>query len=129
MKIVLGILLAFLIGYMGIFSIGYHFGQESVEPQQIIESRTDIKFIPVELRPFEDEAELVKFLNERDRTVRFVGYADLTHYDNFALDLVKQARTLGYDVWLQWMDDHWGCMTAIQGDTYSIEAGTNEYWR
>ena len=123
----LGIILALVLGYAGMFAIGYYAGRESVEPQQVIEREVHIEFIPVELREFEDEAELAKFLNERDRTVYFTGYADLTHYDNFAQDLVKQARTLGFDVWLHPNDNL--CMTTIGEDAYLIDASTNEYWR
>jgi len=123
------ILLALVLGYAGMFPIGYYAGRESVEPQQVIEREVHIEFIPVELREFEDEAEMVKFLNERDRTVRFVSPAILNDYDNFAQDLVKQARALGYDVWLQGVDGCWMCMTIIGEDVYLIDASLNEYWR
>ena len=111
---------------------------EEVEVEKIVE-------VPIELREFESVEELRAWLaiDDTNTVLRFVGSINLDRYDceDFAFQLIKNARQDGYDVYFQFIKtytrpdtgeyiyDHALNSTIIGNDIYLIEPQTDEFWR
>ena len=103
------------------------FSQNNAEPLVV----TEIVEIPIELREFSGEAHLEHWLTHRDDTIRLVSGADFNSYDcdDYARQLVSQARRDGYDVWVDLVGEHMICGTIMGNDYYRIEPQTGEHWK
>ncbi len=142
--------IAILILILGFF-FGATLGIRLTEPEiiteyvyeEVIKEVEVIREIPIGLRQFESEAELVGWL-EKDRvdsTFFFIGSTEfLGDCDDYALALISHARKDGYDIHLQFeksyrcldtgriFKNHVLNLTIIDNGIYLIEPQTDEFW-
>ena len=103
------------------------FSQIDTEPLVV----TEVVEIPVELKEFSGEAHLAHWLAQRDSTIRIKSGTDFNSFDcdDYARQLVSQARRDGYDIGIELDGNHILNNTIIGNDLYFIEPQTGEHWK
>ena len=96
-------------------------------PEYIYITETEYVYVTQPLEQFDTVYELQEWLYNNDISERQY-IPDTYDCDNFAVDLVREARADGYEIFICATDDHMFNMCEIRGLWYIIEPQTDEIW-